>query len=184
LTGYVGATTGVSGRSLARTKQKWCAAAPGLSEQDRAEAETMEAQAYFKGQRAGSDLFRQKGGGFDWLISRTKCFGIDQERLLPDLAKLNICGCHSKTFEHNSLLAALPSCRVSIGWAQDVLFPQAEDGKRVVICLRSAGFWGLKEGEQYGRSLFAPPVTRGGHMKHGDMRERIIKAAKSVIGKS
>jgi hypothetical protein len=161
---------------------------PGWSQQDHDEAETTEAQAYYMRRRAGCELFRgPEASGFKWLISRTKCFlererQDDWKRLWPHLAVLNICAYHSKAFDDAPLLAALPSSRASIGWAQDVLFSQAEAGERVVICLRSARFWGLKEGEQYGRSLFAPPVTRGGHMIRGTMRKRIIKAVESVTG--
>jgi hypothetical protein len=132
--------------------------------------------------RTGREPFRgPEGTGFEWLTSRTKCF--DQwTQLWPHLAVLNICAYHSKAFDDTPLLAALPSGRVSISWAQNVLFPEAEAGDRVVVCLRSPRFWGFKEDEQYGSSLFAPPVTRGGHMEHGTMRERIIGAVKSAIG--
>jgi hypothetical protein len=61
------------------------------------------------------------------------------------------------------------------------LFPQAERGEKVVICLRLARFWGHKQGERYGHSLFAPPVNRSGPMVHGEMREQIIEAVKSII---
>jgi len=70
---------------------------------------------------------------------------------------------------------------MSIAWAQDVLFPQAIAGDRVVICLRATRFWGLEIGKKYGQSLFAPHVTRGGHMKHDKMRTQIIKAVKAKI---
>jgi hypothetical protein len=132
--------------------------------------------------RGGDQPFRgPESDGFKWLFSKTKCFGIDWKELWPHLAVLNICAYHSKRVKDTPLLAALPSCRVSIGWAQDVLFPQAEAGERVVICLRSAQFWGLKQGTQYGHSLCAPLATIGGYMKHSPMRERIIEAVKSVI---
>ena len=132
---------------------------PGLTAQDRAEADIAEVQQYFMGQRTGHAPFRTEGGGFKWLTDRTKCFG-DWALISPHLAKLNIGGYHSKTFEDAPLLAALPSSRISIGWAQDVLFPQAERGQRVVICLRSARFWGLEQGERYGHSSSLLP---GGH---------------------
>jgi hypothetical protein len=155
---------------------------PGWSQQDHDEADTKEAQDYYMRRRAGYEPFRgPESSGFSWLTSHTKCFG-NWEHLRSNLAVLNIGAYHSRTFDDAPLLAALPSSRVSIGWAQDVLFPQAEAGERVVICLRSARFWGLKEGEQYGRSLFAPPVTRGGHMIRSTMRERIIKTVESVTG--
>jgi len=43
---------------------------------------------------------------------------------------LNIGAYHSTAFADYQLLAALPSCRVSLDWAQGVLFPQAVKGDR------------------------------------------------------
>lgn len=97
------------------------------------------------------------------------------------VAILNIGAYHSKTFADVPLLAALPSSRVSLDWAQRVLFPQAIAGNRIVICLRAARFWGLKEGKSYGEALFAPPVTRSGYMKHGRMRRIVIREVKDML---
>jgi hypothetical protein len=97
------------------------------------------------------------------------------------VAVLNIGAYHSRAFADTPLLAALPSSRMSIAWAQKVLFPQAISGDKVVICLRATHFWGLEMGRKYGHSLFAPHVTRGGHMKHNKMRKQIIKAVKAKI---
>jgi hypothetical protein len=102
---------------------------------------------------------------------------------------LNIGAYHSKTFTDYPLLAALPSSRVSIDWAQSVLFPQAMRGERVVVCLRSAHFWGLAAGNQYGQSLFAPSVTRRGDImkktaEQKRMRQAIIRAVKRAIEKN
>ncbi len=96
-------------------------------------------------------------------------------------AILNIGAYHSEKFVDRPLLAALPSSRVSIDWAQHVLFPEAIAGRRVVVCLRSAKFWGLKEGKRYGKALFAPPVTRRGHMIHGRERNAIIREVKAAL---
>jgi len=154
--------------------------APGWSKQDRIDARSKLAQDYYMRRHRGREPFRTDSPGFRWLISRTKCFG-DWDQIGSKLAILNIGAYHSKSFTDAPLLAALASSRASIAWAQAVLFPQAIAGKRVVICLRAARFWGLEAGRQYGRSLFAPHVTRSGHMKHGKMRSRIIKAVRSVI---
>ncbi len=52
----------------------------------------------------------------------------------------------------------------------------------VVVCLRAARFWGLREGERYGRALFAPPVTMGGYMKkRGKMRSLIIREVRRAV---
>jgi hypothetical protein len=131
--------------------------------------------------RRGYEPFRQEGPGYKWVRSRTKCFGLPWEQIASKIALLNIGSYHSKSFTDSPLLAALPSSRMSIAWAQEVLFP-AIAGKRVVICLRAARFWGLELGKQYGKSLFAPKVTMGGHMKHGTMRNRIIQAVRRKVG--
>ena len=73
------------------------------------------------------------------------------------------------------MLAALPSSRVCLNWAQSVLFPQAEQGERAVVCLRKAEYWGLKRGEKYG-SLFAPEVTRRGDMNLLPRRQDVVEA--------
>jgi hypothetical protein len=109
-----------------------------------------------------------------WWKSRTKCFGEWQD-LRTKIAVLEIGAYHSRTFKDWPLLAALPSSRASIDWAQGVLFKQAEAGERAVVCLRSSAFWGLEEGQQYGRSLYAPRVNQGGYMLHQPMRETIIR---------
>lgn len=149
---------------------------PGLSKQDRTKAKSLTEQERQMRVRRGREPY-QSGG--TWLRDRTKCFG-DWDRLRSRIAVLNIGAYHSKNFHDTPLLAALPSSRVSTAWAQDVLFPQAIAGKRIVICLRSARFWGLEVGRKYGRSLFAPHVTRAGHMKHSEMRKQIIEAVGTV----
>ena len=115
-----------------------------------------------------------------WWMSRTKCFGAP-DKVRSKIAILNIGAYHSKTFEGYSLLASLPSCRVSLDWAQNVLFPQAESGTRVVVCLRSANFWGLSPNTKYRGTLFVPQATRSGHMTNGKERQMIIRAAQNAI---
>jgi hypothetical protein len=155
---------------------------PGWSKQDPKEAKSKLARDYAVRRRRGREPFREEGPGVKWLKSRTKCFGIDWKHLRSKMALLNIGAYHSKSFRHPALLAALPSSRISIAWAQEVLFPQAIAGNKVVICLRAAPYWGLKVGEKYGQYLFTPHVTRGGHMKYGKMWEQIVEAVKSVTG--
>ena len=115
-----------------------------------------------------------------WWESRTKCYG-PWEELQSKIAILNIGAYHSKKFKDRPLLAALPSSRVSLDWAQRVLFPSAIRGDRVVVCLRAAKFWGLTEGERYGRALFAPFVTRRGHMRDFEMRSTIIRKVQRAV---
>jgi hypothetical protein len=65
------------------------------------------------------------------------------------IALLNIGAYHSADARSFGSLLALPSSRVSVGWAQDVLFPDAEAGRRIVVCMRSASYWGLEQGRKY-----------------------------------
>lgn len=119
--------------------------------------------------------------GKKWRSSRLSFLG-DWEGARHKTAVMNIGAYHSKNFVDHDLLASLPSSRAAIDWAQNVLFPEAEAGERVVICLRAAHYWGLQPGNQYGRSLFAPHTTRGGHMRRGVLREKIIRAARRALG--
>jgi hypothetical protein len=155
---------------------------PGLGERTKREAKTSKARREWRRIRRGMQpLWRSGNPNVPWPSRRTRCFG-EWEDLRTKVAFLNISPYHSKTFEDSHLLAALPSCRKTLDWAQSVLFSQAIAGQRVVIAMRSAGFWGLQEGRPYGKALFAPAVVRAGFMRHGEMRERIIETVKAAIG--
>jgi hypothetical protein len=156
---------------------------PGLKQEDIDEADTPEGQARYVARRTGHQPLRgpqEHVAAWQWWSQRTKQFG-PWEQLRDKVAVFNISGYHSARFMHPHVLAALPSCRVSIGWAQDVLFPQAERGKRVVICMRSARYWGLGTAARYGQSLFVPPVNRGGHMLQSTIRDDVIAAVRAAL---
>ena len=73
------------------------------------------------------------------MLSRKRDLG-DDNAVEDKVALLNIGAYHSVDVRSFASLLALLSSRVSLGWAQDVLFPEAEAGKRIVICLRSASY--------------------------------------------
>jgi hypothetical protein len=119
---------------------------------------------------------------YRWLAPLTRDFGpwaVVQEKV----AVLNIAAYHSAEFKSHHMLAALPSCRVCLDWAQSVLFPQAVAGERVVICLRAASYWGLRHKDQrrFGEALFAPLTWRGAQMHQGDEREAVVAAARRAL---
>jgi hypothetical protein len=156
---------------------------PGFSDFDLAEAESPEGQERYVRRRKGTAPLPSKEeheSAWRWWSSRTRCFG-HWEELRDQIAVLNIGAYHSRKFTDWGLLAALPSSRMSIAWAQNVLFPEALAGKRVVVCLRAGRYWGLDVGRHYPVGLYSPPVTVGGHMYHGAMREEIIKAVKAAL---
>lgn len=139
---------------------------PGFDQLDVHEATTATARQRYVETRAGHRSLwsrEEHEPGWRWWTQRTKVFG-SPEDIKDKIALLNISPYHSKYFSDEHVLAALPSCRVTLDWAQQVLFPQAERGEKVVVCMRSARFWGLGKQQRYGESLFAPAVTRGGHM--------------------
>lgn len=162
---------------------------PGLSKQDRINAKTRAKQRRYAGRQfgrrplAGPDRHH---AAWKWWTGRMKAFGLDWELLQNSVAVLNIGAYHSRTLADTSILAALPSSRVTLDWAQSVLFPEAIAGQRIVICLRAARFWGLragKSGKRYGKGLFAPVVTRGGHMENKPLRREIVNVVRKRLAR-
>ncbi len=145
---------------------------PGYSEFDREDAQSEEGKDYCFRKWTGEEPFRDYGPGKNWLLSRTKKYA-PYEVARHNIATLNIGAYHSNDVKDYASLLALPSSRVSLSWAQRVLFPQAERGERIVVCMRSAAYWGLETGRHYGKSLFAPQVNRGGHLLKNDMNRSI-----------
>jgi hypothetical protein len=116
------------------------------------------------------------------MFGKIKNFG-DYETVKDEIALLNIGAYHSKDVKSFGSLLALPSSRVSLGWAHDVLFPDAEAGKRVVICMRSASYWGLEQGRQYEGGLFAPQVNpHSGYLLKNDANERLVELVRERLG--
>ena len=161
---------------------------PGLEERDIQEADCPEAQQRQATQRQGRTPLPGKEeypSAWKWWASRTQRFG-DLNHYRDKIAFLNIGAYHSVDFQDYAMLSALPSCRASIDWAQTVLFPQGESGQRVIVCLRSASLWGLGKCRKYGKSMFVPPVGRGGYMlRRGEnlaLCEEVTAAVRAAVG--
>jgi hypothetical protein len=154
---------------------------PGHDESDVADAETDDARDYRLRSYDGNEPFRDRGKGREWLESRTKVF-CDYQTVKRHFAVLNIGAYHSKSVKSFASLLALPSSRVSLSWAQETLFTEAEAGKRVVICMRSATYWGLDTGRRYKGTLFAPHVNRGGHLLKTKENQRLIEIVRKRLG--
>ena len=157
---------------------------PGLAQSDIDEADTPEAQARYADRRKGD---RPLDGEDDhlkhflWWKARTQVFG-EPDVIREHVAIMNLGAYHSENFDAQLGVAALPSYRASLDWAQDVLFPEAITGKRVVVCMRSARLWGLRSGTTCGKGLFAPQMTRSGHMELGDMRDQVVATVRQKLG--
>lgn len=153
---------------------------PGFDKATLAEAETQEAKDHYFQNRLGETPLRENSPGRSWIESRTKCFG-DYQTIRNNVAVLNIGAYHSVDVKSYPSLLALPSSRVSLQWAQSVLFPEAEDSRRVVICMRAAGYWGLDAGRKYGGTLFSPSVNRSGYLLKNRSNADLIKLVRERI---
>jgi hypothetical protein len=163
---------------------------PGLSDEDAASAKSQKWREWHVHQRGGDEpLPSMDTSAGKWWAKRTRIFSEDHEIIRSRVAFLNIGAYKSKEMKDPELLAALPSSRVCLDWAQTKLFPDAESKKRVVVCLRAAKFWGLKPGMVYEGTLFAPNVTRAGDMlkkepRDRDIREQVREAVRHALGRS
>lgn len=157
---------------------------PGFKDVDREHAATVEGQAYYARSRTGEAPLPTKEdhpASYAWSAKVIKQFGVQYEEVRAKVAFLNIGPYKSASFDDWPLLSALPSCRAAIDWAQTVLFPEAEAGNRVVVCLRSARHWGLSKGSPAKGNLFAPHHTQDGMMVHGPEREAIKAVAQRAV---
>jgi hypothetical protein len=143
----------------------------GLDGRDKEHGESAKGQAYYQGQRNGeSDLpaMDEHESAHLWVKKTLKQFTVDWasdwEVMRSNVAFLNISPYKSKELTNHAVLTALPSCRAALDWAQFVLFPQAEREERVVVCLRSAAWWGLGHTSSAKSGVFVPKHTRRGHV--------------------
>jgi hypothetical protein len=157
---------------------------PGFKESDRVHGQTKAGQEYYVRLRSGDcDLptAEEHEAANTWATRIVRQFELDYDTIRSNVAFLNIGAYKSQDFRDWKMLTALPSCRITLDWTQSVLFPQAEAGERVVVCLRSAELWGLRINERYGKGLFAPACNRSGFMLKGQIREEAVTAVKDAI---
>jgi len=154
---------------------------PGFVDFDLEHAQSIGGQDFYFRQRSGNSELPSKDEhpfAHKWWASRIKHLGVDETKASKNVAIVNISPYKSKGFSDYHMLAALPSSRACLNWAQSELFPSAKSKQRVVICLRSAAYWGLGCASETG-FLFIPEVNRGGFMSR-NMRPAIQKAISSV----
>jgi hypothetical protein len=163
---------------------------PGFADPfDRLHAGSPEGRRYYRDQRTGAAPLPSPADhapAFDWCRRVLAQFGLDAAAVRDRVAVLNIGAYHSKSFHDYAMLTALPSSRVALDWAQATLFPAAERGERVVVCLRAARLWGLSHGpdgggQRFGASLFVPRCTQGGIIRRGPMREAVTAAVRRAL---
>ena len=156
---------------------------PGLDSEDPKHCSNEKGRRYYARQRTGGcDLpdENEHPSAYKWLDKIIRQFGITYDQARSKVATLNIGAYKSKSFKYRHMLAALPSSRVCLDWAQSVLFPQAEAGERVVVCLRSPNYWGLGIGDPIGL-LFRPKCYRNAIICDKKMRERVKVAVQRAV---
>ena len=162
---------------------------PGFVRFDAKFARTSKGRSWYAKTRTGNHPLPSKAdhaSANKWWEKFARMFEVEPIQLRDKMAILDIGAYHSKKFSDYPLLAALQSSRVTLEWAQTVLFPQAMRGERIVICLRSPHFWGLARGRKRGRSLFSPNTTRGGYpllkrRRDKKLRDEIIRSVQIAI---
>ena len=138
-------------------------------------------------QNLGGDVplptFATNPAGRAWTERRLAQFGLSYEVASTQVAFVNLIPYRSREGAKDSrMIERLESARLVRAWARDTLFREAEAGKRVVVCLRSARNWGLEPDTQRGVSLFTPRFNRAGFMLHGRMREKVCFAVQRAVG--
>jgi hypothetical protein len=159
---------------------------PGSSGIERHEA-TVPAARDEMARNLGGDAplptFAVNPGGREWTTRRLRQFGLGYETASSKVAFVNLIPYRSREGANDMhMRKRLESFRMVRAWARDTLFPEAEAGERVVVCLRSAGAWGLEPDTQRGLSLFTPRFNRAGFMLHGTMREKVGAAVRRAVG--
>ena len=145
---------------------------PGYEDGEEKQADDEETKDRYARRWTGNDELHSH----HWFMKRTRRFG-DFNILKREMAILNIGAYHSKDVQSYASMLALPSSRVTLDWAQNVLFDEAEKQKRIVICMRSAAYWGLETGKKYNGDLYAPMTVRSGHLlkspENTELEERV-----------
>jgi hypothetical protein len=111
--------------------------------------------------------------GRGWTERRLSQFGVTYKSAADKVAFINLIPYRSdEGAKDMRMVERLASSRCVRRWAHDTLFREARDGKRIVVCLRSARVWGLQPDTEQGL-LFTPQFNRASFMLHGAMREKI-----------
>jgi hypothetical protein len=111
--------------------------------------------------RAPLYSFQYNPAGRIWTDKRLGAFGLTYQIAADKVAFINLMAYKSRNGADDLYkygMDALPSTQYLLRWTRDTLFPEAEAGKRVVVCLMSAIRWGLTPGQRRG-SLYSPWTT-------------------------
>jgi hypothetical protein len=124
---------------------------------------------------------------YGWWTQRAALFAPARspQELRSKIAFFSIVAYHSENFDGGKWSLKLPSSRVSVEWANDVLFEKARRKECVVVCGQAATDWKLNAGVTSEGHLFAPKVTYWNmhHKQPADdaMRTRVMAAVREAL---
>jgi hypothetical protein len=121
---------------------------------------------------------------YGWWTQKAVLFapGRSPQELRSKMAFLSVVAYHSKKFDGGEWSVELPSSRVSVEWANDVLFERARKKECVVVCAQARKHWIKSEVTGH---LFAPNITYWNmhHKKPADeaIRTRVMAAIREAL---
>src|SRR5262249_22205335 len=139
---------------------------------------------YNLGGNAPLPTFATNPKGRVWAEARLRQFGLNYQNAGSKVAFINLIPYRSSegSKDKKRMIPHLASSRIVLAWACDTLFREAESGKRVVVCLRSAKDWGLDPAIPERGLLFTPKVNpRSGYLVHGAVREKVCLAVRRAV---
>jgi hypothetical protein len=159
---------------------------PGFSQKDLKEAKTIGGKNHYIKKRKGILPLSESGPGADWFNRVVKSFELNSKIVREKIAVLNIGAYHSKKFTDYPFIgcSTFQSRFLRMGTKS---FISAGNSRRACCRLSTiCAFLGTGEGKKFGRALFAPEATRGGHMKRRtkkqkEMRNKVIAAVKKAV---
>jgi hypothetical protein len=124
--------------------------------------------------------------GRGWTERRLNAFGLTYRSAADKVAFVNLISYKSRDgalYKHMASL--LPSSRATAAWMRDTIFPEAEAGRRTVVCLVSHRHWTLVPGTKRGKALYAPHTNRRYDLlydqKSGPTRQEIEQAIRRAV---
>ena len=154
---------------------------PGHTPEDDERAATEEGQRWWRDMRSGRVPYEPAGNR--WFVRKLAWLGPWHE-VAPYAVKLNRFAYSSSEAPGpvRKVLRQLPSSRLMLEWASDVLFPAARRGECVVFVTRSHDEWGLVRDRDEGAGLFCSFLPRQAVPRLED-QGRIAAVVREVIGR-
>ncbi|WP_428246275.1 hypothetical protein [Ferrovibrio sp.] len=170
-------------------------AGPGNTENDEDDDRTQAANPVWRNARCASfdgvtpfDAGLHHGRALRWFKSRArKVLGEDDpnslDKFADQIAFAELTAYRGPETKWREV-AFLPTTQAMRTWARTVLFPEAEERKRVVLIMRAHQWWGVRKTPAWGRGhLYAPETNRSGFLVNAcGIGQQARQAARVALG--